>query len=252
MTLAGRVAVVTGGAQGIGAAIADALLADGLRVAVLDRNPETPALAAAKGPDMLGVVTDVTDARAIDAAVTTAERELGRVAVLVNNAGVNAYFDAATMTEAEWDGVFAVDLKAAWLCARRVLPGMQERRAGAIVNVSSIHGMLTCAGMFPYAAAKAGIDGLTRSMALDLGPHGIRVNAVAPGWTDTALVAESFAREDDPERARREVEAAHPLGRLATPAEVAAVVAFLAGPGAAAMTGAVVRVDCGLSAKFGV
>ena len=246
-----RVAVVTGGAQGIGAAIAAALLADGMTVAVLDRNAHTPALARELSPRALGVVADVTDATAVDAAFTSVEQELGSVTALVNNAGVNAYFDATTMTEDDWDRVFAVDLKAAWLCARRALPAMQRRRAGAILNVSSIHSLLTTAGMFPYAAAKAGLDGLTRSLALDVAPYDIRVNAVAPGWTRTALVDEFFARQDDPAQARRQVEEAHPLGRIATPHDIAAVAAFLLSDAARAMTGAVVRVDCGLSIKFG-
>src|SRR5437762_3191865 len=148
--------------------------------------------------------------------------------VLVNNAGVNAYFEATAMTEAEWDAVFAVDLKGAWLCCKHALPAMKRGGAGSIVNIASIHASLTIAGMFPYAAAKSGLVGLTRSLALDYAPANIRVNAVLPGWTRTRLVEEWFRRQPDPAAAERQVLGVHPLRRIATPAEIANLVAFVA------------------------
>jgi NAD(P)-dependent dehydrogenase (short-subunit alcohol dehydrogenase family) len=163
---------------------------------------------------------------------------------------VNAYLDATTMSESDWDGVFAVDLKAAWLTCKHVLPHLMAKRGGAIINISSIHARLTSPGMFPYAAAKAGVEGLTRSLALDYGPYNVRVNAVAPGFTRTHLVEEWLAQQPDPRAAEQAVLAQHPLGRMAEPAEVAAVVVFLASDLASAVTGAVVSVDCGLSARF--
>ena len=174
----------------------------------------------------------------------------GTVDILVNNAGVNAYFDAATMTEAEWDSVFAVDLKGAWLCAKHALVHMRRARRGAIVNIASIHAQMTIAGMFPYAAAKAGLVGLTRSLALDCAPLNIRVNAVLPGYTRTRLVDEWLSLQPDPAAAERRVCEAIPTGRIASPAEVASVVAFVASDDASAMTGASVAVDCGLSVRF--
>lgn len=169
--------------------------------------------------------------------------------MLVNNAGVNANHDAVAMTEADWDRFFGTDLKSAWLCAKHVLPHMLKRGAGAIVNVSSIHAAATLDGFFPYAAAKAGLAGLTRSLALDYGPHGIRVNCVCPGFTDTRLVSESMARAADPEAAGRAMVAGVALGRIASPAEVAATIAFLASSEASYVTGATLFVDGGLTAR---
>ena len=246
-----KVALVTGGGRGIGRAIAEKFAAEGARVGIADVDADAgQAVAAAIGDRALFVPADVTRSDDVDDAVDRVERAYGRINVLVNNAGVNAYFDAATMTETEWDAVFAVDLKGAWLCARRVLPAMLEARGGAIVNIASIHATLTIAGMFPYAAAKSGLIGLTRSLALDYAPHGIRVNAVSPGWTRTHLVEEWFRLQPDPAAAEASVMRAHPLRRIATPAEVANLVAFVASDEASAITGASLAVDCGLGVQF--
>jgi NAD(P)-dependent dehydrogenase (short-subunit alcohol dehydrogenase family) len=223
-------------------------------VVVADRDEtaglETARALAAEGRDVSFVTADVTDETAVARAVAGALARHGRIDVLVNNAGVNAYADAETMTEAEWDAVFAVDLKGAWLCAKHVLPGMRARQSGSIVNIASIHATLTIAGMFPYAAAKSGLVGLTRSLALDCAPQGIRVNAVSPGWTRTHLVEEWFALQPDPAAAEASVMRAHPMRRIATPEEVARVVAFVASPDASAITGASIAVDCGLGIQF--
>jgi NAD(P)-dependent dehydrogenase (short-subunit alcohol dehydrogenase family) len=154
------------------------------------------------------------------------------------------------MTEAEWDRFLAIDLKAAWLCARRVIPGMRASGGGAIVNVASIHAQMTRRGMFPYAAAKAGVVGLTRSLALELGPDAIRVNAVCPGFVRAGLVLERLERAADPVVAERRMLEQHPLGRIGEPDEIASVVAFLASDDASYVTGAAWPVDGGLSARF--
>jgi NAD(P)-dependent dehydrogenase (short-subunit alcohol dehydrogenase family) len=177
-------------------------------------------------------------------------RERGAIDILVNNAGINAYFDAAAMTEAEWDHVFAVDLKGAWLCTKHALRAMKPAGRGSIVNIASIHANLTMAGMFPYAAAKSGLVGMTRSLALDVGPSGIRVNAVLPGWTRTRLVEDWFAMQPDPRAAEASVLAVHPMGRIATPAEIANLVAFVASDEASAITGASLPIDGGLGIRF--
>ncbi len=196
------------------------------------------------------VCADVTVEADVRRVVEEAVSWQGGVDVLVNNAGINAYFDATTMTEAEWDRTFAVDLKGAWLCAKHALPRMTQAGGGSIVNIASIHANLTIAGMFPYAAAKSGLVGLTRSLALDYGPQGIRVNAVLPGWTRTRLIDEWFALQPDPAGAERAVLAVHPMGRMAVPAEIANVVAFVASDEASAITGASISVDSGLGIKF--
>jgi NAD(P)-dependent dehydrogenase (short-subunit alcohol dehydrogenase family) len=252
--LEGKVALVTGGAQGIGRAIVEKLAQEGARVTLLDLDEAGGAATAnelgGRGPGVVFTRADVTREGEVKTAIEQVIRRHGGLDVLVNNAGVNAYFDATAMTESEWDAVFAVDLKGAWLCCKHALPAMKRAGQGSIVNIASIHATLTMAGMFPYAAAKAGLVGLTRSLALDCAPAGIRVNAVLPGWTRTRLVEEWFRRQPDPAEAERKVTAVHPLGRLATPMEVANLVAFVASDEASAITGAALAVDGGLSARF--
>ena len=172
----------------------------------------------------------------------------GPVNGLVNNAGRNVYADPVTMTEQEWEDVFAVDLKSAWLVARAVLPAMKAAKKGAIVNIASLHADMTYPGMFPYAAAKSGLVGLTRSLALEVGQWQIRVNALSPGYVETALVTEFFARNDA--SLREKVLAAHPMNRMGSPAEIANCAIFLLSDEASFVTGANWRVDGGLGARF--
>ena len=174
---------------------------------------------------------------------------LGPVDLLVNNAGVNSYSTATEMTVAEWDAFFAVDLRGAWLCSRAVLGDMAARQSGAIVNVSSIHAGLTVPCMFPYAAAKAGIEGLTRGIALDYGRRGIRCNAVAPGWVRTELVERQLDRSGDADAERDQVLQQQPSGRMAQPAEIARVIRFLLSDDASYVNGATLAVDGGLGAR---
>ena len=242
--LDGKVAIVTGGSRGIGRAIVEKFAVEGAHVTCVDRDQTDAAERIAF------VAADVTREADVARAVSSVLAQHGTIDILVNNAGVNAYFDAEAMTESQWDEVFAVDLKGAWLCAKHVLPTMRERGRGSIVNISSIHATLTIAGMFPYAAAKSGVIGLTRSLALDYAPLGIRVNAVSPGWTRTRLVEEWFALQPDPSAAEASVMKVHPLRRIATPMEVANLVAFVASDEASAITGASLAVDCGLGVQF--
>ena len=244
--LSGRLVVVTGGARGIGAAVAVALLEHGAQVVVLDLDDsdERPRRTALEK-------CNIADPRAVQSTFGKIRDQFGDVESLVNNAGINAHFDAETMSVAQWQSVFDTDVRGAWLCAQQVLPAMREARRGSIVNITSIHARMTLKGFFPYASAKAGLEGLTRSLANDVGEHGIRVNAVAPGYTRTRVVAKWLARESATGGVTAsQIDAVHPLARIAEPSEIAAAVCFLLGDAASAITGATLAVDCGLSARF--
>jgi NAD(P)-dependent dehydrogenase (short-subunit alcohol dehydrogenase family) len=241
---AGRVVVVTGGARGIGRATVDAIVAQGGRAVSLDLDSDSEGTSATA---TLSITTDVSDEEQVRAAMDKVAERLGRIDGLVNNAGINAYGSPTTMTVAQWQRVFSVDLMAAWLCVKHALPHMPA--GSAIVNMSSLHAKQTIPGMFPYAAAKSALEGLTRSMALELGP-GIRVNAVAPSFVRTRLVEEWLALQPDPAAVLAGLKTKLALQRMAEPEEVASVVLFLLGPLSSAMTGAVVPVDCGHSATF--
>ncbi len=250
-SLAGEVAIVTGGSRGIGRAIVELLAREGAAVAFCGRDAEAGVQAAREleGLPVAFQAADVAAEQDVAALVATCAERFGPPTVLVSNAGVNANFDATAMTEEEWDRFFGVDLKSAWLGAKHVLPHMLKAGHGAIVNVSSLHGFATLEGFFPYAAAKSGLVGLTRSLALDYGPHGIRVNCVAPGFIRTRLVQESIDRNDDRAAAEAAMTRGVALGRIGTPEEVAGVVRFLVSREASYVTGASLLVDGGLTAR---
>jgi NAD(P)-dependent dehydrogenase (short-subunit alcohol dehydrogenase family) len=247
-----RGAFVTGGARGIGRAIVERLLAEGARVVFADIDEAEGARAVAAmgaGERVRFLCCDVSSEDQVQTAIGDAIAHLGGLDVLVNNAGINSYADATTMSEADWDRVFAVDLKAAWLCAKHALPALVASGHGAIVNISSIHANLTIPGMFPYGAAKAGLLGLTRSLALDYGPQNVRVNAVCPGYVRTWLVEEWLEVQDDASVEGRIVEL-QPLRRIGEPQEVASFVVYLASDEASYISGATLAIDGGLSARF--
>jgi len=246
-----RVALVTGASRGIGRAIAERCAAEGARVALVDLDEEGgDALVEqlrADGAACAFMRCDVSKEADVAAAVERLSGALGTIDVLVNNAGIGAYFDAAEMTEDQWELVMGVDLKGAWLCSKHVLPGMRRMRRGSIVNISSIHSFASTKGMFPYAAAKSGMVGLTRNLALDEAEHNIRVNALCPGFVRTYLVEEWLAKQPDPAEAERLMLQNHPLGRIAEPSEIAAAAAFFASDDASVVTGATLLADGGLS-----
>jgi NAD(P)-dependent dehydrogenase (short-subunit alcohol dehydrogenase family) len=251
-SLRGEVALVTGGSRGIGRAIVELLAQHGAAVAFCGRDEAVGRAAEAELAPRHAVAFQPADVAAeadVEAFVALAVERFGPPSILVNNAGVNANFDATEMTEEQWDRFFGIDLKAAWLGAKHVLPHMKAARRGAIVNVSSLHGFATLEGFFPYAAAKSGLLGLTRSLALDYGPHGIRVNCVAPGFVRTRLVQESIDRNEDRDAAERAMTRGVALGRIGTPEEIAQVVRFLASDEASYVTGASLLVDGGLTAR---
>jgi NAD(P)-dependent dehydrogenase (short-subunit alcohol dehydrogenase family) len=242
-----KVAVITGGAAGIGAAIASVGVREGGAVWVLDLDESAgESLCERLGPSARFLRADVADPDAVDRVMCTILAE-GPVDILVNNAARDANADARSLTIEQWDAIFALDLRGAFTTSRAVLPSMVGRGRGSIVNIASLHATLTAEGAFPYAAAKAGLLGLTRSLALDFGRHGVRVNAVSPGWTLTERVRSAFARVDD---AQATEAAKHALRRLGEPEEVAEVVVFLASDAASFVTGANWAVDGGLGARY--
>lgn len=246
----GRVAFVTGGARGIGRATVERLASEGARVAFCDLDGDLGERTASEiGGDVHSYACDIGDEQQVAEVLPRVCEALGDVTVLVNNAGVNANFDATTMTADDWDRFMAVDLRAAWLTAKHVLPGMQRAGTGSIVNVSSMHAFVTLKGFFPYAAAKSGLLGLTRSMALDFGEFGIRVNAICPGFIRTRLVQDSIERNPDPAAAEAAMLRGVALERMAEPSEVAAAIAFLASDEASYITGTSLMVDGGLTAR---
>jgi len=244
MSESSRTAIVTGAGRGIGAAIARALDASGHRVALVARSAdELAAVAATLERDPVVIVADLALPEAPTEAIETAAAAFdGRVDVLVNNAGIALRKDSDTVTAAEIDLLFAVNVRAALLTCAAVLPAMVAAGSGSIVNISSISGLRGAPRRSVYAATKAALDGMTRSLAMEYGPRGIRVNAVAPGVVETAMWAENLARPGVADTVLGVI----PTRRLSTPDEVAAVVAFLAGDASSALTGEVLSADGGI------
>jgi NAD(P)-dependent dehydrogenase (short-subunit alcohol dehydrogenase family) len=240
---ADRVAVVTGSTRGIGAGVARRLAAEGAAVVVTGRTREagesTVADIEAEGGEAAFVRADMRDPDDVVALFDATIERYGRLDVLVNNAGVETDTAVDEATVDDWAFVVETDFRSFWLCARAAAERMDR---GAIVNTSSNHAFLTMPGMFPYNAVKAGINGMTRAMALDLGPR-IRVNTVNPGW-----VAIERTTDDMDDSYREHLESIHPVGRLGRPEDVAAAVAFLASEEAGFVTGASLLVDGGRSA----
>jgi 3-oxoacyl-[acyl-carrier protein] reductase len=235
MTLQGRLALVTGASRGIGRAIAAELAKQGATVIGTATSEE----GAAKVPG-IGRVLDVRDAAACDALIESVQKESGDILILVNNAAVTRDNLALRMKDAEWDAVVDTNLKAVFRLSRAVMRGMMKARWGRIINITSVVGAAGNAGQSNYAAAKAGVVGMTKSLARELGGRGITANCVAPGFIDTDMT-----------RALSEAQRAAllgqiPLGRLGAPEDVAWAVAYLASPAAAYVTGCVLHVNGGM------
>jgi 3-oxoacyl-[acyl-carrier protein] reductase len=233
-----RVVLVTGGNRGIGLAVARAFVAAGDSVAITSRSGALPP--ELEGTDVLVVRADVTDTASVDAAFDAVEARFGPVEVVVANAGITKDGLILRMSDDDVHAVIDTNLMGALRVARRAAKGMLRLRRGRIIFVSSVVGLMGSAGQANYAASKAGLVGLARSLARELGSRGITANVVAPGFVDTDMTAEL------PEDRRAEIVSAVPLSRYASPDEVAGAVIFLAGDSAAYITGAVLPVDGGL------
>ncbi len=242
--LEGQVALVTGASRGIGQAVALALGRAGATVVGTSTSEGgaqgVGAALSAAGIAGRGALLDVGDAAGIDALVAAVEQEFGAVSILVNNAGITRDNLLLRMKDAEWDAVLDTDLKSVFRLCRAVLRGMMKARAGRIISITSVVGASGNPGQANYAAAKAGVAGLTRALAREIGSRGITVNCVAPGFIDTDMTRSL------PDAQRAALLGQIPLGRLGTAEDVAAAVAFLASPAAAYVTGTTLHVNGGM------
>ena len=245
-SLEGKRALVTGASRGIGRAVAQRLAADGAAIAVNYHTSEAEATEVvsaitSSGGTAVSIGGDVSDAAQAAATVATAAEALGGLDILVNNAGITRDNLVLRLSEEEWDAVLDVNLKGAFLCTKAALRPMLRRRSGRIINMTSVVAGTGNPGQANYAAAKAGLIGLTKTVAREVASRGITVNAVAPGFISTRMV-EAITEEQ-----RELVLGRIPLARFGTPADVAACVAFLASDDAGYITGQVLGVDGGLS-----
>lgn len=249
--MSGKVAIVTGGGSGIGRATALRFAEEGAAVAVADVDveggEETVRLVEEAAGEVIFVETDVSKAADAARLVTETVETFGRLDYAFNNAGIEGPMAAtADLSEAEWRQVLDVNLTGVWLGMRHQIPAMLNNDGGAIVNTSSVAGLVGFRDLAPYVASKHAVLGLTKTAALEYSAQGIRVNAVSPGVIDTPMVARAF--EDDP-AAREQYEAAEPIGRLGTPEEVANAVVWLCSDDASFVTGFPMAVDGGYVAQ---
>ncbi len=247
MDLSGKTAVITGSARGIGKAIALKLAEAGADIVLNDIEAAVPALeetaaeVEALGRKVIYVTADVSSSEDVNRLIDTAAKEFGRVDILVNNAGVTRDALTMRMTDEQWDTVINIDLKSAFLCARAALKYMVKQKYGRIVSIASVVGLMGNAGQANYSAAKAGIIGMTKSIAKEVGSRGITANAIAPGYIETKMT------EALDEKSRLAFTDKIPLRSLGTPRDVAEAVAFLVSDEAHYITGQVLGVDGGMS-----
>lgn len=244
MRLPNKVALITGASRGIGKATALKFAKEGAKVVVCDLDDavaDTVAEIRLQGGSAIGFTVDVTNPQSIEAMVSGALTTYGRIDILVNNAGIVADAQLKSMTDDQFDRVIDVNLKGTYNCTKAVVDAMIERRAGVVLNASSIVGIYGNFGQTNYAASKFGVIGMAKTWARELGMHGIRVNAVCPGFIETSIL------KSMPERVIRALEARVPLGRLGKPEEIASTFAFLASDEASYINGAVIEVCGGMT-----
>ena len=252
--LDGRYIAVTGVTQGIGLAITHAFLNEGSDLFLVSRDgDELTALAerlrrAFPERTIEFGIADISDKAKVAEVFAAGGRDRA-LDGLVNNAGVNVFHHPLETSDEEWQRCFSINLEGAWACCRAVLPGMVERRHGVIVNIASTHSFTIIPGTFPYPVTKHALLGLTKSLALEFAPHGIRVNAIAPGYVATQKVIDWWNSAPDPEKARAETFALHPQGRIAEPEEIAKAAVFMVSDECPFMTATCLTIDGGLSVR---
>jgi 3-oxoacyl-[acyl-carrier protein] reductase len=239
--LRGKVAIITGAAKGIGFATAQRFAQEGAIVIITDMNQETVNGAAAQVPNADGYTMNVTDRASIQAVIDQVMQKYGRIDILINNAGITQDARLIKMTEAQFDTVIDVNLKGVFNCTQLVVPHMLEAGSGAVVNASSVVGIYGNFGQTNYSATKFGVIGFTKTWARELGPKGIRVNAVCPGFIATEMVKAM------PENILQDIERRSWLGRLGTPTEMANVYLFLASDEASYVNGVALEASGGIS-----
>jgi len=244
MDFKGQVAVITGGGRGIGRAISEGLAKRGVNVAVADINLDTANDAAEAltqlGIRAIGLRLDVSKSEEVVKAFETIRKEFNRIDVLVNNAGITKDGLLLRMKEEDWDAVIDINLKGVFLCSKEAVKDMARQRYGRIINISSVTAFMGNPGQTNYSASKAGIIGLTKTIAKEYAGRGITVNAVAPGFIETAMT------EDLPDNVKDEMKRLIPLGRFGTVDDVTNAVIFLASPGSGYITGQVIHVNGGM------
>ena len=250
--LAGKVALVTGAGSGIGEAIAMLFAQEGARVAVVDidlASAERVARAAADGTDTLALAADVSQVEDVHAMIERVVERFGRIDVLCNNAGIGVAAVCHRTTEGDWDRVLAVDLKGVFLGCKYAIPHMLASGGGVICNTSSVAGQVGVLNRAAYCAAKAGVLGLTKSIAIDYADKGIRCNAVLPATVDSPWIGKIISQQPDPDAQRKLMEARQPLGRMGRPDEIAQAVLYLCSDDSAFITGTGLVIDGGLTAR---
>lgn len=253
MKLKDRVAIVTGGAKGIGWGIVKVLIQEGVKVVVVDWDEENGKATAEEmqkaGGEALFVKCDVSNEEQVASMIQATLEKYGKIDILVNNAGVGVYKTLLDTSSEDWDYCLGVNLKGQFLCSKYAIPHMQTMGKGSIVNISSVHSFQTVNGVAPYAASKGGITALTRNMAIDYGPT-IRVNSIAPGWVLTPLIQSIFDSYDDPAEQQALVEKRQVMKRIGRPEDIGHAVAFLVSDEASFITGTQLFVDGGLTAQL--
>lgn len=242
MRLANKVAIITGATQGIGLACAQRLVSEGARVMMVDIKPEGADAAAIIGDAARFFAADVSQKADVDAMLAATLQQFGQVDILINNAGVTHAADFLDLAEEDFDRVLRINLKSMFLCGQAVAREMVKRQAGCIINMSSVNSELAIPNQVPYVVSKGGVNQLTKVMALNLAPHGIRVNGIGPGTILTELAKKAVMASAE---ARRTILSRTPLGRCGEPEEVASIAAFLASDDASYMTGQTMYVDGG-------